>query len=69
MVDLSSEEEDAFPDTSQDEELAKQLFGDLNCGLLRPFSDGNIIILRTLMKKRRCTRRMSLTLKLRHPLL
>jgi hypothetical protein len=45
VVDLSSEEEDAYPDTSRDEELTKQLFDDLNYGLLGPPGDSNIIIL------------------------
>jgi hypothetical protein len=45
VVDLSSEEEDASPDTSRDEEISQKLFGDLNRGLLGPPGDGNIIIL------------------------
>jgi hypothetical protein len=47
VVDLSSEEEDAFPDTSRDDEIAQKLFGDLNRGLLGSPGDGNdnIIIL------------------------
>jgi hypothetical protein len=45
VVTLSSKEEDTFLDTSRDEELARQLFGDLNLGLLGPPNDGNIIIL------------------------
>jgi hypothetical protein len=45
VVDLSFEEEDAFPDTSWDEELARKLFSDHNCGLLGSFDDDNIIVL------------------------
>jgi hypothetical protein len=45
VVDLSSDEEDGLPETSRDEEFTQKLFGDLNHGLLRPPSDGNIIIL------------------------
>jgi hypothetical protein len=45
MVDLSSQEEDTFFDTSQDEEIARKLFGDLNCGLLGLPDDGNVIVL------------------------
>jgi hypothetical protein len=45
VVDLSSEEEDAFPNTSRDEECARKLFDDLNRGLLGPPTDNNIIIL------------------------
>jgi hypothetical protein len=45
VVDLFSEEEDTFPDTLRDEELARQLFGDLNRGLFGPSGDSNIIIL------------------------
>jgi hypothetical protein len=45
VVDLSSEEEDTFPDTSRDEEIARKLFGDLNRGLLGPPGDDNIIVL------------------------
>jgi hypothetical protein len=45
VVDLSCDEEDLFPDTSRDEEFTRKLFGDLNCDLLGPPSDGNIIIL------------------------
>jgi hypothetical protein len=45
VLDLSSDEEDIFPDTSQDEEFARKLFGDLNCGLLGPPGDGNAIII------------------------
>jgi hypothetical protein len=46
-VDLasSSGEEDSFTDTSQDEELAKKLFSDLNRGILGPPGDGKIIVL------------------------
>jgi hypothetical protein len=47
VVDLSSssDEEGLIPDTSQDEEFAKRLFGDLNCDILGPLDDGKIIIL------------------------
>jgi hypothetical protein len=45
VVDLSSEEEDAFTDTSRDEEVTRKIFGALNHGLLGPPGDGNIIIL------------------------
>jgi hypothetical protein len=47
VVDLSLEEEDAFPDTSRDDEIAQKLFGDLNRGLLGSPGDSNdnIIIL------------------------
>jgi hypothetical protein len=57
VVDFSSGEEDAFLDTSCDEEITQKHFDDLNCGLLRPPGDGNVIILTTpTKKKRRCTR-------------
>jgi hypothetical protein len=45
VVDLSSEEEDAFPDTSRDKEIIRKLFGDLNRDLLGPLSDDSVIIL------------------------
>jgi hypothetical protein len=47
MVDLASPsgEEDFFADTSQDEELARKLFGDLNHDILGPPGDGKIIVL------------------------
>jgi hypothetical protein len=45
VVDLSSDEEDIFPDISCDEEFVRKLFGDLNYGLLGPPGDGNVIIL------------------------
>jgi hypothetical protein len=45
VVDLYSKEEDAFPDTSRDEEFAKQVFSDLNHGLIGLLGDDNIIIL------------------------
>jgi hypothetical protein len=45
VVDLSSDEEDLFPDTSWDEEFITKLFGDLNHRLLGSPSDGNVIIL------------------------
>jgi hypothetical protein len=45
VVDLSSEEEDVFPNTLRDEEFTRQLFDDLNRGVLRPPDNSNIIIL------------------------
>jgi hypothetical protein len=45
VVDLSSDEEDMFPDTSRDEEFARKLFDDLNCGLLGPSDNSNAIVL------------------------
>jgi hypothetical protein len=45
MVELSSEEEDVIPDTSQDEEITQKLFNDLNHGLLGPPGDDHIIVL------------------------
>jgi hypothetical protein len=45
VVDLSSGEEDATPDTSQDEEITRRLFSNLNRCLLGPPDDGHIIIL------------------------
>jgi hypothetical protein len=45
VVDLSSDEEDVFHDTSWDEDFARRLFGDLNCSLLGPPGDGKAIIL------------------------
>jgi hypothetical protein len=47
MVELpsSSGEEDFFADTSQDEELARKLFCDLNRDILGPPGDGKIIVL------------------------
>jgi hypothetical protein len=45
VVDMSLEEAYAAPDTSRDEEIVRKMFGDLNCGLLRPPDDGNIIII------------------------
>jgi hypothetical protein len=44
MVDLSSDEEYLFPDTSRDEDFTKRLFGDLNRGLLGP-PDGDCVII------------------------
>jgi hypothetical protein len=46
-VDLtsSSGEEDSIADTSQDEEFARKLFGDLNRDILGPPGDGKIIVL------------------------
>jgi hypothetical protein len=46
VVDLTSNDEDnAFSDTSQDEEFTRRLFGDLNNGHLGLPSDGKVIIL------------------------
>jgi hypothetical protein len=45
VVDLSSEDEDNFPDTSRDEKITRKLFGDLNRDLLGPPCDDNVIIL------------------------
>jgi hypothetical protein len=47
VVDLasSSGEEDSVADTSQDEELARKLFGDLNHDIPGPPGDGKIIVL------------------------
>jgi hypothetical protein len=45
VVDLSSGEEDDFSNISRGEEITRKLFGDLNCGLLGPPNDGNVIIL------------------------
>jgi hypothetical protein len=45
VVDLSSGEEDTFPDTSRNEEIARKLFSDLNRGLLGLPSDDNVILL------------------------
>jgi hypothetical protein len=47
MIDLSSssDEEDLIVNTSHDEELARRLFGDLNCAVIGPPGDGKIIIL------------------------
>jgi hypothetical protein len=45
VVDLSSWEEDTFPNISRDEEIAWKLFDNLNYGLLGLPSDGNAIIL------------------------
>jgi hypothetical protein len=45
VVDLSSYEEDFFPETSWDEDFARRLFGDLNCDLLGPPDDDKVIIL------------------------
>jgi hypothetical protein len=42
---LSSGEEDSIADTSQDEEFARKLFGDLNRDILGPPGDGKIIII------------------------
>jgi hypothetical protein len=47
MIDLSSssDEENLIVDTAHDVEFTRKLFGDLNCDILRPPGDGNIIIL------------------------
>jgi hypothetical protein len=45
VMDLSSREEDTFPGTSRDEEIARRLFADLNYSLLRPPGDGSVIVL------------------------
>jgi hypothetical protein len=47
IVDLasSSGEEDSVADTSQDEEFARKVFGDLNRDILGPPGDGKIIVL------------------------
>jgi hypothetical protein len=45
VVDLSSDEEDLFFDTSHEEEFTRKLFGDLNRDLLGPPGDGNAIII------------------------
>jgi hypothetical protein len=44
VVDLSSKEEDATPNTLKDENIAHKLFGDLNHSLLGLPGDGNVII-------------------------
>jgi hypothetical protein len=44
VVDLSSNEEDIFPETSRDE-FTRKLLGGLNHGLLGPPNDSNVIIL------------------------
>jgi hypothetical protein len=41
----SSDEEDLILDALRDEELARRLFGDLNCAVLGPPGDSNVIIL------------------------
>jgi hypothetical protein len=45
VVDLSSNEEDVFPDTSRDEDFARRLFDDLKRGLLGPHRDDKVIII------------------------
>jgi hypothetical protein len=45
VVDLSSGEEDAFPDTSRDEEIGRKLFRDINHKLFRLPNDDNMIVL------------------------
>jgi hypothetical protein len=47
VVNLDSEDEDEdldAPDTSRDEEIARKLFGDLNCDLLGSPDDGKVIV-------------------------
>jgi hypothetical protein len=46
VVDVSSSDEDDFPDTSRDEEFIRRLFGDLNHGLSGLTSDDNVIVIR-----------------------
>jgi hypothetical protein len=41
----SSSEEDFFTDTTRDAKFTRWMFGDLNCDLLRPPSDGKVIVL------------------------
>jgi hypothetical protein len=41
----SSDEADFFTDTSRNTRFTKRLFGNLNRYLLRPLSDGKVIIL------------------------
>jgi hypothetical protein len=41
----SSDEEGFFADIARDAEFTKQLFGDLNCDLLGPPDDGEVIII------------------------
>jgi hypothetical protein len=47
MIDLSlsSGEKNFIADTSRDAKFSRKLFGDLNCDILMPPSDGNVIIL------------------------
>jgi ParB-like chromosome segregation protein Spo0J len=45
VADLSSKEQDAFPEITRDEAIAWKLFGDLNHGRLGPLGDGHAIIL------------------------
>jgi hypothetical protein len=42
---LSSGEEEPVADTSRDEEIARKLFGDLNCDILGPPGDGKVIVI------------------------
>jgi hypothetical protein len=63
VVDLSLEEKDAMPDTSRDEEIAWKIFGGLNHGLLGPPGNGVSSSTVTLMKKKRCVRATTSTLK------
>jgi hypothetical protein len=55
MIDLSSssDEENFIIDTSCDAELAKKIFGDLNCDILEPLGDGKIIVLDDFDKENR----------------
>jgi hypothetical protein len=45
MVDLPLEAEYAALDTSQNEDIARKLFNDLNCGLLGPPINDNVIVI------------------------
>jgi hypothetical protein len=45
VVDISSDEEDLIPNTSQDEKFTKRFFGDLKHELLTPPGDSKVIIL------------------------
>jgi hypothetical protein len=45
VVDLSFEDEAIVPNASRDVEFTKRLFSDLNHDLLRPLSDGKVIVL------------------------
>jgi hypothetical protein len=47
MIDLSSssDEENFIADNSRDAELAKKLFGELNCDILGPLGNSKIIVL------------------------
>jgi hypothetical protein len=69
VVDISSNKEDIFLDTSRGEEFARRLFDDLNHGLLgRPMMATPSSSV-TPIKKRRCARMTPPTSKLHHLLL